>query len=100
MEAAITAQRYADNVKLAATRGKFRADGGWHISSAMADRTVLSLDQRALAHQALLPDKPECGEDANLDCRGGLPDGCHHAKATEVAGNAAPNFATFEYSSV
>jgi len=66
----------------------------------VADRVVLSLDQGASAHQALLRHEPQRGEDANLDRGGGLPDGGDPPQGTRTAGHVAQNFATFERSSV
>ena len=74
------------------------ADGGADLPTAMAHRVVLSLDQRTPPHQTLLRNESQRGEDPNLDCHHGLPDGRHPAQAVEPARNTAPNFAAFERS--
>jgi len=63
-------------------------------------RTLLPLDQRSSAYQILLRHQPQSYEDANLDRHGRLPYGGHPSQATQLLGNLAQNFATFERSPV
>jgi len=69
-----------------------------HLPDALADRTLLSMDQRPPAYQTLFWNQPQCGEDANLDRGVGLPDDRHHPQATDTARHFAQNFATLERS--
>ena len=70
------------------------------LSSALAHRVVLPLDQKSSAHQTLLWNNTQRGEDSDLDRGGRLPYGRHPSQAVEPAGNIAQNFAAFERSPV
>jgi hypothetical protein len=70
------------------------------LSIALAYRTVLPMDQRPFAYQALLRHQPQCRKDSDLDRRERLPHGGHHSQAAETAGISPQNFATFEHSPV
>ena len=76
------------------------AHRGHALQDALAHRAVLTVDQTTSAHQALLRHKSQRGEDADMDRRVRLPDGCHRSQGTEPARNPAQNFATFERSPV
>lgn len=71
-------------------------DRGPHLPDALADRTLLPLDQRASAHQALLRDEPQRRENSDLDRRVRLPDGGHPSQAAQPARKAPQNFAAFK----
>ena len=89
-------------LEIKALARRFRAftavDGLTFSVNALADRVVLSTDQRSLANRTLLRNKPQRGEDANLDCVGRLPHGGHHPQATGAHEKVAQNLPAFEYS--
>src|ERR1039457_191239 len=66
-----------------------------HLSTALADRTVLPLDQGTLAHQTFFREQSQRGEDANLDCGFDLLVGGHPAQATQIARHLSQKTSTF-----
>jgi len=70
------------------------------LQTSLASRTVLSVDQAKLAHQAFFRQQWQCGAYTNLDFGRRLRDDRHSAQTVEAAGNVAQNFADFECSSV
>jgi len=62
-----------------------------HLQAALADRTVLQMDQAAPAHQGFLRHERECRENPNLDRRLGLCAGGHRAKTPRHRSYSLPN---------
>ena len=54
-------------------------------------RKVVQVDQAAPAHQGLLRDQRECGEDSDLDRRVGLCAGGDRTQAVGPGGQSLPN---------
>ena len=75
-------------------------DCGQTLQKALGDRVVFQVDQRQSGNQALLWNKPERSEDANLDSRLTVFDGGHPSQKLKIAGKPAQYLADFERSSV
>jgi hypothetical protein len=68
-----------------------RTDHRANLQVSLAGGTVLQMDQAAPAHQSLLRDQRECGEDPDMDRGVGLCAGGNPTQAVEAAGQSLPN---------
>lgn len=70
------------------------------LQKALGDRVVFQVDQRQSGNQALLWNKPECGEDANLDSRFTVFNGGHPSQKPKTARKPSQYSADFECSPI
>lgn len=73
-----------------------RISRGQTLQKALGDRIVFQMDQRQSGNQALLWNKPQRGEDANLDSRLAVFDGGDPAQEFKIARKPSQHSADFE----
>jgi hypothetical protein len=82
------------------SHGTFRTDSRQTLQEALGDRVDFQVDQGQYADQALLWDKSQRGENADLDCCDHISAGSQPAQGAEIARKPAQNSADFEHSPV